>query len=250
VKPALSEKNMNDEQSKIVINDFLRQHKDNIKIDKYPDEENRKTEDIDAVAGSLAIEHTSIDTVLNQRQTSDWFMQVIGGLESELNPQMEFYLKVIFPWEAITKGQNWQEIRNALKNWIINDTPSLAAGRHKINIPSIPFEFTAWRDAKFSNRLVFARFAPEDSSLPSRIADLIKRKKKKLEPYKKDNYTTILIIESNDMALMNGWVLLESIQNGFPEGLNQDVDELWYADTCIPENLIFENFTEEIKTTR
>lgn len=36
-------------------------------------EKSRKTSDIDAIAGYFAIEHTSIDTLPNQRRDSDWF---------------------------------------------------------------------------------------------------------------------------------------------------------------------------------
>lgn len=238
----------NNLDDKTIIKDFLRQQKGNLKIEKYPDEENRESKDIDAIGGNLAIEHTSIDTLIDQRLKSNWFMQVVGGLEKELNSQMKYYLKVVLPWDAITTGQNWHEIRNGLKNWVINSSSSLGNGFHKIsNIPGIPFGFTAIRNEKFGNRLIFARFSPEDNTLPERILSLIKRKTKKLKPYKENNYTTILIVESDDIALINDWVLLEAIQKSFPNGLDQELDELWYADTCIPEDLIFKNFTEEIK---
>ena len=41
-----------------------------LKVDRLPDEVNRKTGDIDAIAGPFAIEHTSINTVPHQRRDS------------------------------------------------------------------------------------------------------------------------------------------------------------------------------------
>ena len=244
----LSEKMHNDLDYKTVIKKFLMQEKGNLEIERYPDEENRSGKDIDAVAGVLAIEHTSIDTIIDQRLRTDWFMQVVGGLEEEINPQLGYYLKVILPWDAIATGQDWQRIRHELRSWIINLSPDLGDGVHKIkDIPGIPFEFTVIRDRSFRRRLIFARFSPEDDSLPSRVLSLMKRKIKKLKCYKEAHYITILIVESDDIALMNDLVLLEAIQKGFPDGIDDELDELWYADTSIPEELLFKNFTQEIK---
>ena len=65
-----------------------------LKVDRRPDEDNRNSADIDAIAGSLAIEHTSIDTLPNQRRDSGWFMQAVGGLEQEF-PQKAGKYKII-----------------------------------------------------------------------------------------------------------------------------------------------------------
>jgi hypothetical protein len=55
-------------------------HRD-LEISSRPDEGNRKSQDVDAIAGPFAIEHTSVDTVPNQRRDSDYFLQVFGVLE-------------------------------------------------------------------------------------------------------------------------------------------------------------------------
>ncbi len=52
-----------------------------LKIDRWPDRENRNSPEIDAIAGKFAIEHTSVDTLPHQRSDSDRFGQVIEGLE-------------------------------------------------------------------------------------------------------------------------------------------------------------------------
>jgi hypothetical protein len=44
----------------------------------------RRFSGTDAIAGCLVIEHTSIDTLPNQRRDSDWFMRAAGDDEEEL----------------------------------------------------------------------------------------------------------------------------------------------------------------------
>ena len=82
-----------------------------LKVDRLPDKENRKTSDIDAIAGCFAIEHTSIDTLPNQRRDSDWFIQAVGGIEKELSVLIPFCLNITIEYDAVTKGQVWGGIR-------------------------------------------------------------------------------------------------------------------------------------------
>src|SRR2546426_6125760 len=81
----------------LVVNDWPEDHKDG---------------EIDAIAGDLAIEHTSVDTLKNQRRDSEWFRQVVGPLETTL-PRPEFSLQVILGNDAVRTGQEWDTIRNA-----------------------------------------------------------------------------------------------------------------------------------------
>ncbi len=42
-----------------------------LRIDSWPDKENRESSEIDAISGAFAFEHTSVDTLPNQRQDAD-----------------------------------------------------------------------------------------------------------------------------------------------------------------------------------
>src|SRR4030042_6338976 len=86
---------------------------------------------IEAIAGPFAIEHTSIDTLPNQRGKSDWFMRAAGGLEKEL-PKPPYRLNITLKYDAITSRQDWAGIREALKTWIIEDSPQLLDGSHTL----------------------------------------------------------------------------------------------------------------------
>src|SRR4029453_16125259 len=78
-----------------------------IKVDARPDLNNRRSSDIDAIAVPLAIEHTSIDTIGNQRRDSAWFGKVAQPLHERFRSSLPFRLRLIFPYEGITVGQDW-----------------------------------------------------------------------------------------------------------------------------------------------
>jgi hypothetical protein len=59
-----------------------------IQVDARPDLDNRRSSDIDAVAGRLAIEHTSIDTIENQRRNSAWFAKIALPLEDRFRSKL------------------------------------------------------------------------------------------------------------------------------------------------------------------
>jgi hypothetical protein len=76
-----------------------------LKVDRRPDEENRGSPDVDAIAGRFVIEHTSVDTVPNQRRDSDWFMRAVGDLERELEVS-QARLNITIEYDAVAPGQD------------------------------------------------------------------------------------------------------------------------------------------------
>jgi len=218
-----------------------------LKVDRWPDKENRKTSDIDAIAGCFAIEHTSIDTLPNQRRDSDWFIQTVGGIEKELSVLVPFRLNITIEYDAVTKGQDWATIRQNLKTWIINESPHLDDGRSVLeDVHGIPFRLRVRKARDRRPGIFFARFEPKDDTLPVRIRKQFDRKAKKLAKYHGLDKTTVLLIENDDIALMNEGKMLDSIQIAYPSGPPNDVDKIWYADTSIPNDIEFMDFTPEI----
>jgi hypothetical protein len=218
-----------------------------LKIDCWPEDKNPNTPDIDAIAGPFAIEHTSVDSLPNQRRDSDWFMQVVGGLKNEVNAT-PFRLRIIIEYGAVTKGQKWTAISAALKTWILSDAHDLPDGRHLVvNAPGIPFRMNVTKESDRPPGIFLGRFEPQDATLPARVRILLDRKANKLAKYHKPGTTTMLLIENDDIALMNEFRMREAIQQAYPEVLPEGVDEIWYTDTSIPPEIEFHNFTEEIK---
>ncbi|MDZ7723245.1 MAG: hypothetical protein U5R06_10680 [candidate division KSB1 bacterium] len=217
-------------------------------MQKYPEDNNRNEKEIDAIAGLLAIEHTSIDTITNQRLDSSRFMKAIGDLEDELKTEFPYYLRLVIPYDAIKKGQNWKKIKNTMRNWLLEKTPGLQYGReyNRIDIKELPFIFWIKKDKNRHHGLFICRNVPEDKSLSKRIKKLLDRKVDKLLKYNSDGYTTILLIESDDIALMNENILIASICESYHGKLPDNVDQIWYADTTIKDKLLFIDLTETI----
>lgn len=233
--------------------EYLREHGyPALKICGHPDEKNRTSSDIDAIAGFFAIEHTSIDTLPNQRRNNDWFMKVTDALEEEFSSQLSFRLSIAFDDGSIAKEQDWKKIRQGLKNWINEekDNPRLADGPRWIeNVPGIPFRFHVIKEHGPLQGVRFSRFPPEDTDLPNRVRKLFDRKAEKLGEYQNRGKTTVLLVESNDIALMDihGQKLLKAIREAYPFGLPVGVDKIWYVDTaCLPDRITFKDFTSDL----
>ena len=227
---------------------YLRDHgHPGLAVERRPDEENRDSSDIDAIAGPFAIEHTSVDTLPNQRRDADWFMRAAGGLERELPGRPQFRLDVTLEYDAVAKGQNWSAIRATLKIWVTNDAAALSDGTHVIESTSdIPFRLHVVKSSERRPGLFFARWKPEGDTLSHRVGEAFERKAAKLAKYRTAGKTTVLLVENDDIALMNEWKMLEAIQQAYPSGPPAGVDQVWYADTSIPSDFAFRDFTSQL----
>lgn len=228
---------------------YLRQHgHPGLRIERRPEKENRNSEDIEAAAGPFAIEHTSVDTVANQTRNSAWFLQVVGGLESELSPRLNYRLRITLPYEGIRRGQDWPSMRRTIVEWILDSSSKLRDGRYVINnVAGIPFEFRVNKASNQQPGLFFRRPAPEDSSFSNRLQNQLSRKAKKLRPYQEKGFTTILLVESDDIALMDEDLMLDGIRKALSGNLFEGVDQIWYADTSTtstPKHILFYDFTK------
>ena len=217
-----------------------------LEIERIPDEE--APGEIDAIAGQFAIEHTSIDTIPHQRRDEAWFMESIGSLEQEFKDKLPFRLSLIFPYTGVRRGRDWQELKTAVQHWIMTKSEKLSEGSHIIsNIPGIPFEFRARKKCSGKAGLLFSRFAPDIPDFSSRLKNHLASKIKKLTPYKGKGKTTLLLVESEDIAFIDEAVMYDSLSKAYPEGLPSGVDQVWFAHTSIPEDVLFFEMNEAFR---
>lgn len=247
----MSKKNYKKLTDKEVITLFVKyiatQDNPGLKVDNWPDEKNRTSTDIDAIAGCFAIEHTSVDFIPNQRRDADWFLQVVKSLEDEFCNKLKFRLVLTFPYECVRTGQDWSRITAAIRKWVMVEAPKLPIGRQVINnVPKIPFKFYAVKKNSSKNGLLFGRFIPEDNTFSDRLRNQLDRKISKLKPYKEQNKTTILLIESDDIALMDDAIMWDELKSTYPDGLPNGLDQIWYADTAILEEILFFNLSQAV----
>jgi hypothetical protein len=130
-------------------------------------------------------------------------------------------------------GQDWNAIRAAFDDWISRVVPSLEDGRHSIRITGVPFEFNITKESDRPAGLFCMQIAPDDATLAGRLEAQITRKAAKLKPYQVTGKRTILLPDSDDIALMNVEKLVDAVRTNFPLGAVEGVDELRYADTSL-----------------
>ena len=172
-------------------------------------------------------------------------MRVTGGSEQTFTAKVDFHLEVIFEDEAIKKGQNWDSFPPALKKWVADNALDLCYGSHDLKpIANLPFRLQVLKSKDRPRGIFFLRAAPtEDQSLAERIKDQLNKKVMKLEKYRGD-YTTILLIENSGFPLIIRPTILSAIREACPEGRPDGVDEIWFVD--IFNKAEFHDFTAEI----
>jgi hypothetical protein len=213
-------------------------------VDDRPDKANRSSPDIDAIAGPFAIEHTRIDTLEHQRRDAARFLKVVGDIEQEFRSRLEFRLHITVEYHAVSTGQDWEATSQALRRWVAQESIALPFGHSEVGPrPGIPFTLWVHKMDEGSGGVYFARFAPNDESLPIRIRAAVDRKVSKLAPYSDEGKTTILLVENDDVALMNDSLMLNSFREALPSRAAVDVDEIWYADTSATGDLRFQEIT-------
>ena len=221
----------------------LGEHKSypNLHVGRWPDKEERrkpKTEpEIDAIAGCFAIEHTSVDSVPDARRNSARYSRVAGGLEREFVNYVDFHLSVVLEYNAIRKGQDWSNLRAALKSWVEGNALELSYGSHDLVLPIKPPVVPPFRIQVLKRKdgplgIFFPSVAPpiDDKSLSVRFKEKLKEKGLKLAKYQ-DDYTTILLVENAGFPLIVGTTIVDAIQVAFPNTLPHGADEIWVIDT-------------------
>ncbi len=212
-----------------------------------PDQKHGTSREIDALAESpqlrIAIEHTSVDSLPNQRQQDARFSEALGKLEEELKGKINSRVRLNTSFGAVTIGTAWQNIREALRTWLIKEIPKLPEGWSTHNIEGVPFPIDLMKDSTRPHGLYLARGAPEDDTLSARLLEQLNDKADKLKKYKETGWLTILLVENLDIALMNRGKMALAIAAAYPSVPPTGSDKIWYADTSTPDPFYFWNIT-------
>src|SRR6266498_2163419 len=135
-------------EAKIIIGKFIEKYNvcqpHEYAVARWPDEENRNSRDIDAVAESLgasplAIEHTKVETFFNQLQDAARFAGYYGELEVELKHAFDFDLMLTLPIFAFVTGTKWGNIRDLIREWLVQSAAGFVDGYSSHQIARVPF---------------------------------------------------------------------------------------------------------------
>ena len=212
-----------------------------LKIDSWPEDDYPGQSVVEAIAGNLAIEHTSVDTLPHQRRTGEQFMEALAALE---HLPLHARLTITVPYELVTVGSDWEAYRLALANWIINESPGLPDGRYEIDMPDTTLRCTGIKEATRPPAVILYRPFQEDSTLAQRVGQQITRKMKKLRRYKGEGYSTVLILETQDQSLMDQHKMLEAVRDATGGAIPDGLDQLWFTEA---RGATFFNFAPPIR---
>lgn len=224
-----------------------------LKVDVRPDETNRSTQDIDAIAGPFAIEHTSVEALHESRAKNPQWEKAVGGLEAEVQGYVSSHLSIATRYDAVAIKQDWIAIRAAVRRWIQEQSDKLDVGRSEIVIDGVPFPVIAWKRLDMPAGIHFSRLVDDSlETLAVSSAPLIERKAKKLASYRDAGKTTVLLLESDDIAMMNHIKMHDALNEAFSSVWPSGVDQIWYADTSLWPAVRFYDMkaiAEEIRST-
>jgi hypothetical protein len=214
-----------------------------LRIDSWPEDDHPGQSVVEALAGKLAIEHTSVDTLPDQRRIGEHFNEALAILE---RLPVTARLSISVPYELVSVGSDWQAYRLSLAHWIINVSPGLQDGRHGIDMPDTPLSCVGFKESTRPPAVILYRPVQEDSTLVQRVGQQIARKMKKLRRYKADGYTTVLILETQDQSLMNQFKMLEAVTEGVGGAMPEGLDQLWFTEA---RGGYFFDFAKPIRTS-
>ena len=222
------------------------------KIIEWPDANPHAVNEIDAIASRsstpVAIEHMSIDAIENQRTDSSYFSRALNSLEKELQGHFPFSLKIVIPYEAITKNQNWNAIKEKLKDWILNEGVKLPYTNKRFYPTGLLFSVYIYKDCAHPGNITILRSLSEKNlSATNKTTACLLNHFEKLHKYKEKKYETILLLESSDIALMNQFVAKLIVTAAVDQEALHGVDQIWYADTSGNAEIYFSTITPHSK---
>lgn len=170
----------------------------------------------------FAVEHTRIESFVNQIAEGKRFAQLLEPLEADLAGKLPgaFFLMVDVGLAKVPAAQH-AAVRQALAKWIlaIGGTldPDETTRRHghceiTATLPGVPFEVTLRRDCDYESRLFIMQNVVGDRQAlrRQRIREALIRKGPKLAAAKADGSVSVLILESDDISLANRVVVAEA----------------------------------------
>lgn len=214
-------------------------------ITGWPDRVERSQRACDAYAEALgvrplAIEHTNVETFRKQKQDSARFLEVCGVLETELRDAFPYNVRLSIPTFAIQTGTDWSSIRDTLREWLRTQVNDLPVGRTDHQVKGVPFRITLRKEDRLSRGFDVARTVPPsletDDELTEIVTAALSNKNDQLQRYRANGDETVLILETDDIALINPGDLYKAFLQASACVPMSNIDQVWMAQTFNPED--------------
>lgn len=207
----------------------------------WPDKAERNQRACDAYAKAhgvrpLAIEHTNVETFQQQKQDSARFSKVCGVLEKELKAHFPYHVTLIIPTFAIQTGTDWKSITDVLREWLLTQVNTLPVGRTDHQVEGIPFRITIWKGDRPGRWFGVARTAPPTLETTEIVTAALNNKNNQLQRYRANGDKTILILETDDIALIDHVELYKAFLQASTRAPTPNIDQVWIVQTINPED--------------
>lgn len=212
------------------------------RITRWPDRDNRRSREVDAYAEEdggcpLAIEHTNVESFKNQKLDSARFLKVIGALEAELADVFPFGISLAVRVGAIQPGTDWERVRAGIRIWLVRNANALPYGTSRPEIPTAPFPLTVSKERDNAGKIWVSRFAPPKDEIQVEsalaVAAALHHKYERLNSYRDAGAKAVLILESNDIALVNHALLYAAFVVADQCVPTPAIDQVWVACTYV-----------------
>jgi len=141
---------------------------------------------------------------------------------------------------AVQKGQRWDQIKNALKTWLL--TNLITAGRTQPVIPGVPFRVILLREDHGEAGLTVGQTSDGShdvaAGLIGNIEAALASKNDQLRTYREAGDCTILVLESEDMIFANRVEIYHAFLATEKTVATSNIDQVWLASTIPSERYI------------
>ncbi len=206
-----------------------------------PDRDNAGQGGCDAIldrGGEIfALEHTTIDCIVGQREDSARFRRVVVPLEEAIRSAYpESWIVICVPSHAVPTGTDWSEMRDALLDGCVRAIFDMTFGeeRRQFQFEGVPFR--VWITRRRSPRnpdCHVMRTSPGDleAHMVENMTYVIREKSEQLAPYRLDGLATILLLDSDEFVLTDQDSLAQAFRTSAERVSPEGFDEVYIAMT-------------------
>jgi hypothetical protein len=211
-------------------------------IESWPEDLNRSSPEVEALCEGngvrIAIEHTSVDFVEGQRGVGAQFQACADRLREVLSERLTCRTRVFLPYDTREHGIKWNEACRVILAWLVENLDSLSDDLVMYDVDGLPFKIGVQKASNRPPAFLPSRTAPENPGLYPELDDRLNRKIAKLVRYRGKGYRTILLLQTDDLALMNPGIVEERVATLLDRGGDRP-DEVWLIETEIEDDLLF-----------
>ena len=183
----------------------------------------------------FAVELTTIDSYVGQRSDDVRFRRVMGAMEERIGTIPD-WTEVMIDVGAIPTGYDWGELSLRIQECLL---PRLQELPYEtlvhLDIPGIPFSVCVRRERLGGQGgIVVMRRAPFnlEQQRAAVIKNALEDKQSVLGHYKREGFTTVLLLERYDIALANRHVICDTFKKVSPLELCAGaIDDVYLIET-------------------